>query len=539
VEPEPIPAPTLEEVAFDELLAMGASEATEGIRVVDDFSLTGVVGQIVESVEEKFEPAPEEAATALEEQEADAEPVAAFASTKRAERFDWAAYISSKIIAVLLIPVVLLVWAASNGVSLSTAILGSLVGSLLALAIGSVLERALARSERSLSIVSRATFGVFGNLLPATVNLLFRLVSLVAALLVVVFAFRNTVVGLDLSGPVSGIPGVSIAVSALIAAALLLNLLPSGLRAWAGVVVFAAGTFWALFAAIYLRPTSWSFGDVSFAQVVFLSIVLLLTHLAVAGLGSDTQQPRTLSLGKKIGFDVLLPVGIVTILGSAFLQNAALTGSIGSNGLTKLVSGSDLWFGTFSNVVAVLLALALGSQLLRFAAEALSAFFVPTRVSYVLVAVKALAVLAAVTWLAPVSWALPSLVILLLTGTTTWLGMLLTETILRHQNFHDVSLLRGYGFYKRVSIFATLGFVISMTFAAAVTQVNGLPLFGSAAAYLDSILVFGELSAPVIGLLFGVLWSLMTAIPKIHRQEADITAIDERKQQIAGIDLPS
>jgi len=66
-EPEPIPAPVTQDAAFDDLLASGYDSATDDITTVsDDFSVTGVVEQIVEKVETDFSASADEDATALE-----------------------------------------------------------------------------------------------------------------------------------------------------------------------------------------------------------------------------------------------------------------------------------------------------------------------------------------------------------------------------------------------------------------------------------------------------------------------------------------
>lgn len=539
IEPEPIPAPTLEEAAFDELLAMGAAEATTGIDVVPDFSVTDVIGQIVSSVEQDLDKSPEEAATALEETEADNEidPVPAFAPVARTSSFNWPRVVSNSLIWSLLVPVLVLFWGASVGMSLSTAIAGSAFGTLLAFLIGSGAQKIASRGTHPISILSRATFGVFGNALPSLFILLFRVLLLTSVITIATRAMSKTVAGLDLSSEWNALPLSAIVSVIAVVIGLGLVFVSSRARSWAGTAIFAVAAVWILFSAIYLRPTAWIFGSIDLPQAIFVAIVLALVRASLAGANLSGLENSFPSLKVRVGFEVLVPMTVTVILGSALLARGASTFDIDT--FSVLVLKSEIWFGTLANIVLTLVTLMLVVQMLEFAAESGVGLFLGPRSALVFAALLALITVVAENFVAEFANAVPGLLIFFAAAATTWLGLVLAEILLRRQDFHDVSLMRSYGFYKRFSIFALFGFLGSMVFALAVVEVSGLGGFGFASGYLDSFLLFGSLSAPVFGFLFGMIWSFITCLPRVRRQEQDISAVDERKQQIAGIDFLS
>jgi hypothetical protein len=131
-----------------------------------------------------------------------------------------------------------------------------------------------------------------------------------------------------------------------------------------------------------------------------------------------------------------------------------------------------------------------------------------------------------------------SLVMVLMVAIFAWLGAVVTEGLLRRADFHEVSLIRSYAFYKRISIPATIGFILAVFLGLGSTTIDAIAWVGFLTKWLDPILFFGNLSGAFWAFVFAVVWTLITSVPKIHKQELEIATIDERRSEIAGVELP-
>jgi hypothetical protein len=128
--------------------------------------------------------------------------------------------------------------------------------------------------------------------------------------------------------------------------------------------------------------------------------------------------------------------------------------------------------------------------------------------------------------------------VLALLGPAIWSGAYLTDSLMRQGDYHEVSLMRSYAFYKPVAPFALVGYLALFGFGLGITDVPGLAWSGFLNRYLDSIVIFGNYSGIVLGFVGAAFWTLLTSLPRIRKQEREVAAVDERRSEIAGVELP-
>jgi hypothetical protein len=121
-----------------------------------------------------------------------------------------------------------------------------------------------------------------------------------------------------------------------------------------------------------------------------------------------------------------------------------------------------------------------------------------------------------------------------------WIGMLVTDVALRRIAYHELSLSRSYGFYKRFSIISIASWLVTAASAIAFIPVNlkGLDFtgFGLEAIGLDR----NEYSAPIgflISVAAGVVLTLIVRIPEIRKQEREVLQVESRREQLNNIFL--
>jgi hypothetical protein len=123
----------------------------------------------------------------------------------------------------------------------------------------------------------------------------------------------------------------------------------------------------------------------------------------------------------------------------------------------------------------------------------------------------------------------------MLVPTAVWIGINLTETIMRRGMFHDASLTRSYGFYGSINWISVPGYlVISIAvlgLSAPVDSVGILGFLTANAGFQISNLAYSGLLAMGISVLF----TLVTGFPSILRQQRETKAVEERKFDLLDV----
>ena len=234
---------------------------------------------------------------------------------------------------------------------------------------------------------------------------------------------------------------------------------------------------------------------------------------------------------------LILPVVSSMVFGIAF--SLPTSSASNSNLLAELFLSLPVWLATSSVWISALFSLVLVAILAGFANDSLNGLFISRRPVRALITGFAAIGLVIAIGMQPWMFDYCSrLVLVLMVAIFAWLGAVLTEALLRRADFHEVSLLRSYAFYKRISIAAILGFILSVFLGIGLTTIDSISWTGFLTKWLDPILFFGNLSGALWAFVFAVVWTLITSVPKIHKQELEIAAIDERRSEIAGVELP-
>lgn len=463
------------------------------------------------------------------------------------------------------VPVVLTWLLISLGLSASTILADLVIGYFVAGTVIATASLAGKRSGLSTSIVSRAVFGVWGNAFPST--LVFILRSAIAALLLSLTTFF--IGGLD-----SNIPDLSASVTSLGSLDLTV-----GLSVSAMMVLLVAVS--ALLPSKASRIVQLILSSLAFGAFIVALVGLSSKHLELAAPGSASIGSKESLLG------MALVVMVVTVLWVGVAPNLAKAIPMRERGLRvfawvsvsqfvlpalvgvlalvwlgprakELVSVLPLDLNTFIQIILELpqysrvgllaaIGLSLGYALLlclKTAALDLAALLpIKSRVGGLLLSV--VAVLGALTLFAlqPANLALDYLVnvfVLVSALSAGWIGMLVTDLALRRIAYHELSLSRSYGFYKRFSIASILAWLVTVFAGLALMPIHlqGLDFTGFADA---SIGLDRNVSTAPIGFVFtlalGVLLTLIVRIPEIRKQEREVLSVEARRDQLNNIFL--
>ena len=451
------------------------------------------------------------------------------------------------------------------GLSANAILVDLVVGYLIAGLIISTASLAGKRSGLATSIVSRAIFGVWGNSIPGTVVVISRIA--VAAFLLAITVNISSAFEL-------GLPDFSASVTTIGSLDLNVGLVGSAIA----VLLIAVLTL--------VRGSASRVLQLVLSSAAFAAVVVTLTGISSATLGFNTPgSAEVFSKASLLGVATI--VLAVTTLWVAIAPNLAKSIPMAERGLKvfgfvaianfvlpAVVAVLALsWFGPRASQLVNIMPLDLRilneiiSELPQYAQAALVTSFAITLVYALFLTLKTavldltsvlqtksrvigllisvLLVIGALVLFAlqPAEISLEYLVnvfILVAALTAGWIGMLVTDVALRKIAYHELSLSRSYGFYKRFSILSIAAWVISVAVALALIPINlrGLSFTGFGLQYIS--LDNNITSAPVgflIALLSGVLLTLAVRIPEIRKQEREVLAVESRREQLNNIFL--
>ena len=116
-----------------------------------------------------------------------------------------------------------------------------------------------------------------------------------------------------------------------------------------------------------------------------------------------------------------------------------------------------------------------------------------------------------------------------------WAGIFVSDALARSRGYHEVSLTREYGFYGKFNVVNVLGFLLAV--ALGFGYLNGGPQLSSWTGYLgDFTPEIFELAGSNIGIAmaFGLaaLLPVVLGIPRIRKQERNLAELDQRRQEL-------
>jgi nucleobase:cation symporter-1, NCS1 family len=424
-------------------------------------------------------------------------------------------------------------------------------------AIGAVAAK---RGSSSLSIVSRAAFGVWGNYLPGILMLVVKSFWLLALIFITSRMLSPLVVNQPWFALVSEaliFPAEFTAMIFVVSALLLVAGLIAG---FGGITLLRATQLSAIvslagIAAIsYFVVSSYSILDLNQGELLAPDSLIDLGILifAIFGFAVFSQSgdfarkldPET--PGAKVFFltfvsSFFVPA-VVGVLGLSWLHMAE--DPIGSvfteQTLATVASTAPLW-------VFILFAVALGVSVLQLISHSLYSLSGSLTAlgsslrpgwSVLIVGMLVLAIVLGSSYLIPVStlldWTL-ELVLVAAVIAASWSGIFLADALSRSRGYHEVSLTREYGFYGRVNIANSLGFVLAA--ALGLGYLNGVGQLSFWAGYLGDLTPqIYEVAGSHIGvaMAFGLafLIPVLFGIPKIKKQEQNLLELDQRRQEL-------
>ncbi len=508
-----------------------------------DLAVTGTLNQIVESVNRNFDSSASEDLTAEEENSAvsNDEPLPSNAikivTEPKAKRSASAGSMFSKLPFVeYLVAAIVPILAVGTGVDASTVTLSVAIGMLLHASIALMFRVNESRGSKSSEFLMRSTYGVWGAHFPQSLLVLARVILSGALISWLLGSLNKTTQLGDLGLDVSLVPGLVDGGQVLASAvALIVAIISFSSRAVTAMKVVStfSVTGVLLFAVATLPGATFTGPDLG------VSIGLGVAYAICVGM---LFRQTSLSEGplKKLGPELLeisttrvVPAGLVAMMSAIAVFSpgisAALTGS--GNPVAELNRIASSGFATTINVavavaVVTLVASQANSVVLSIGSFNMSSAVLTKALAALLFVLGAIA--SPLLEFTPAS-ALSSL---LLGTTAIALTPYLTEALYRRSNFHEVSLMRGYAFYKRVAIAAVSGNLVFLLLLAASVIPNGL-LQGSAPVW------FGTLT-PLVLVVAGVkIWTLVTALPRVRGQEAELKLVEIRRNELAGLDYIS
>ncbi|MEN9971475.1 MAG: hypothetical protein RL146_776, partial [Actinomycetota bacterium] len=452
----------------------------------------------------------------------------------------------------------LLVWALINlGLDSTAIVLSILGGYLVSGTLISVAAIAGKRSGLSTATISRSVFGVWGNSIPLGINFVVR--AVVAAILVSVFSFFMNQLGvltdvfktvlLDVAG-IEFTLGLVFQVAFVLAAsaiALFRGVLGRTVQALVSIIGFVI--FIESFAAVALQGEGLSApgsatifsltGLAGFALVVMVTLTLwfaLAPNISKA-IPMSVRGIKVFSAVLVANFVLPAIVGVLSIL---------WLGSVSADSVTPITQTAlevlPTWAqGTLTAGAALAIFYATVLTLRTAALDFVSLFRSKSRVTgvvFTFVAVVLLLVLFAQQPESQQVTYLSNLFVLVAALSAGWIGIFAADVAIRRQAYHELSLSRSYGLYKKFNILALLSWVVTLALAVALIPVTlfGFDFMGFALPYLG---LEANIGSAAIGFLatvfFGMLITFAIRIPQIRKQEREVLELEARRDQLNDI----
>jgi NCS1 family nucleobase:cation symporter-1 len=410
--------------------------------------------------------------------------------------------------------------------------------------------------------LSRAAFGVNANYVPAVALVLVKLAFGAALLLIGVGIFDGQVVDLPaLSSSAVTLGGVNLSwmlipTAGLLAAGSLIAFFGGKVLYFAQMSIAAVALLVSLFFVFFTAPQlALDQGDmvVSNNWLAIAGLAILISVLFgsfwVSSVAEFTRKVSMAQSGKKLGLFIALSAGVIPLLLATYslMVSSSLPDKFveaaSMNPLGALLAQVPSWVASAVLISGVLSLLIWTAAWLYSTSVSLAALSIRIRpaLSQPLLVIVILALCYFVTTFSTASFAEIFDSVLAIAGVVifAWAGVFVADISLRRIAYHEVSLTRDYGFYKSVNWVNLVAFVA----AAAI----GLGFVSSTLVGFDWL---GYIATPagaqewadanigaVIALGFSVLFPILFGRKRIREQEAEVLAIEARKQDLEHVEL--
>ena len=491
----------------------------------------------------------------VEQDQADELEEEVFARTGTGVAFSWSwLAVSATPLALVLAAVV-----KETGASLAQSFVVLTAALVLTSILAAVGSMAAAKASSSLTIVSRAAFGVWGNSFPAfsmlMVKLFWSAVFVYFAARVIAPLISNQPWFADLAAMLP-LPAELTAAILVLAPLLIVSAVAAGIG---GVLMLRLQQLTAVLSVVgvgvfaYFVATSYSLLDLESGEALpaasLIDIGLLL--VAIFGLvtvsisGDFARKLPASTPGAKVFFLTFMSTFFLPMISGVlgllwlFMAGDSLGSSFSDEVLATVASSAPVWvFVIFVVALGVSLVHLISASLYSVSGSMMGLLKVPAWVAQLVLVVAVLAAVLVPSYLVAVSVLHESLVeLLILTSVvaSSWTGIVVADALVRTRGYHEVSLTRDYGFYGRVNIANAIGFVLAI--ALGFGYLNGGPQLSMWTGYLGDLTpeIF-ELAGSNIGIAmaFGLalLFPVVFGIPKIRKQEQNLAELDERREEL-------
>ncbi|MEY3317412.1 MAG: hypothetical protein RLZZ503_614 [Actinomycetota bacterium] len=455
---------------------------------------------------------------------------------------------------------VLLVWLlislGLNATAITVSLVGGYLVSGLLIAVAAIAGK---RSGLSTATISRSVFGVWGNSIPLTISFVSRVA--VAAILVSIFTFFMNQLGVmqevfaTVLLNVAGIEftlGFVFQIAFVLSAATVaifrgtLGRTVQALISLVGFIVFAES-----FAALAGQSVSFTAvgptelisltGLAGFALVVMVNLTLwfaLAPNISKA-IPMSVRGIKVFSAVLVANFAIPAIVGVLAVLWLGSLSTLAATASLSPQQVLEVL---PTWAqGTLTAGAALTIFFATILSLRTAALDYVSLFRTKSRVTGLVLTVVATVLLLALFAQQPESQQvtyLSNLFVLVAAVSAGWIGIFAADVAIRRQAYHELSLSRSYGLYKKFNILALITWVLTLALAVALIPVTlfGFDFMGFALPYLGLEANIGSAAIGFLATLtFGMLITFAIRIPQIRKQEREVLELEARRDQLNDI----
>ncbi len=474
--------------------------------------------------------------------------------TSAALSWSWISVASSPLV------LVLAAFLKESGASLAQALVviaGLIVTTAVFAGIGSVAAK---RGSSPIAVVSRAAFGVWGNVLPAIVMLLVKIVWSIALL---IFGARI------LSPLISSQPWFAV-ISAqfvfpaefttLMLTAIPMVLISSLVAGFGGIAMLRAQQVAGAFSLIgilgigYFVFSANSILDLQQGQLlgapalidlaIFCFVLFGFTVFSQSGdfarkLPVETPGAKVFFLSFVSTLFIPLMVGVMGVLWIFMAEDSfglLLTDQL----IPTIAAAAPIWvFIGFVVAVGLSVLQLLANSIYSLAGALASvAAKIPGAISVLLLAIVLLAGTLGSSMLLATSSVLALLIELLILVSVvaaSYTGIVIADALIRRRDYHEVSLTRDYGFYGRFNFANLTGFILAT--ALGFGYLNGTGALSFWAGYLGDFTpaIFDFAGSNIgIAMAFGlaILFPVLFGIPRIKNQETKLAELDERREEL-------
>lgn len=456
----------------------------------------------------------------------------------------FATYFPNSVVATLVAAAATLALGSQSPIS---SVLGIAMAALVAGLLTAVQAVAGNRAKLSSRLISRAAFGVYGNIIPALKLFAVRVAAIaaLAAILapVMQLLFPNAGATFDLGAITVSAPLLAVVVLCILAA--LISALGEKVRS-IGQGVLGAGAALGLIVYALTGVSSGdqlTLGSLEWPLVIQAAVLAVAAH-SIFSLATAADESRLLKAGtsnRRVFWSSFMVSGVLGALVALVIGLGLVALPIGPNATSTRVL-------EYAVSACALLVAVVASQVKALALE-LNAIISSARHRLLQSLVMILVVAGAIALGTPalnrdLTAAIPDMLLLFSAPVVAFVGIAFSDSLLRRVDYHEISIFRSYGFYKKVNLTNLIGWALVTVGIVAFTPASVNNFFGILGFGLKALSIWpSELLYPLeaipLGLLAAIAIPVVFGIGRIRKQEAEVKLVDARRtelDEVLGID---